>query len=147
MKRQGEYVPTGETSSSEDEKKDIDKQVEKKAKDQGKKPPELKIESRKETSTNNLIMHLLDHISKQEKLVGPAGKRGYLSSKQKNQLVKDFLDLRAAPHKNRFYQQVKAQIEDKKNQKIKEKQRIAHEERLKQEIFEFVFRPAVRDEP
>ena len=89
-------------------------------------------------------MSLLDHISKQEKLQqGAAGKRGYLSSKEKNRLVKDFLDLRAAPHKNRFYQQMKAQIQEKRESKLKEKARIEREQRLKQEIFEFVYRPTI----
>lgn len=71
------------------------------------------ISQRKETSTNNLIMYVMDYITKEEKLnTGATGKRALLSSKEKNRLIKDFLDLRAAPHKNRFYQQKKAALED-----------------------------------
>jgi len=46
--------------------------------------------------------------------MGATGKKALLSSMEKNRLIKDFLNLRAAPHKNRFYQQKKAELEDKR---------------------------------
>ena len=73
----------------------------------------MPIEGRKEPSTNNLIMYLMEYIKKEEQTsFGSNGKRDLLSDKEKNRLIKDFLDLRAAPHKNRFYMQKKAAIEE-----------------------------------
>lgn len=38
---------------------------------------------------------------------------------------------------------MKAQIQEKRESKLKEKARIEREQRLKQEIFEFVYRPTI----
>ena len=59
----------------------------------------------KEASTGQLIKYVMDCIEKEEKLtVGATGKRRLLSFKEKNKLIRDFLNLRSAPHKNRVFQ-------------------------------------------
>ena len=69
-----------------------------------KEDAKAKITYRTEPTTNNLIMKMMEFISKEERLaMGATGKKAMLSSKEKNRLIKDFLDLRAAPYKNRFF--------------------------------------------
>ena len=52
-------------------------------------------------------------IAKEEKLNScVTGKHQMLSSKEQIRLVDKFLDLRANPHKNRVFQQVRALIEE-----------------------------------
>ena len=62
--------------------------------------------------------------------MGATGKRKLLSSKEKNRLIKEFLDLRAAPHKNRFYQQKRAALEEQRAYRKKEKLRQERERAL-----------------
>ena len=58
-------------------------------------------------------------IEKEEKLnMGVTGKRQMLSSKEQIRLLARFLDLRANPHKNRVFQQVKTMIDENKQKKL-----------------------------
>ena len=85
------------------------------AKPSGKKSDDVRaqITLKQEPTTNNLIMKMMEFITKEERLShGATGKKAMLSSKEKNRLIKDFLDLRACPQKNRFFQQKKAETED-----------------------------------
>lgn len=112
MKEKAADANGGKPPADSEEAKEAE---EKKQKDAKKNQEKIKssICSRKETSTNNLINYVIDYINKEEKLsMGATGKRKLLSSKEKNRLIKDFLDLRAAPHKNRFYQQKRATMDE-----------------------------------
>ena len=57
-----------------------------------------------EASAEFLIKFVMDQIENEEKLsMGLTGKRKLLSFKEKFRLMRDFLDLRANPHKNRVF--------------------------------------------
>ena len=72
-----------------------------------------------EATTTYLIKYVMKSIAKEEKLnMGVTGKRQMLSSKEQIRLLANFLDLRANPHKNRVFQQVKAMIEENKQKKL-----------------------------
>lgn len=61
-----------------------------------------------EASAGFLIKYVMDSIKKEENLnMGATGTRKLLSFKEKFRLMRDFLDLRANPHKNRVFQQLK----------------------------------------
>ena len=59
---------------------------------------------RQEISTGQLIKYVMDSIEKEEKLnMGATGVKKMLSFKEKFLLLRDFLNLRANPHKNRMF--------------------------------------------
>ena len=73
----------------------------------------------KEATTTYLIKYVMKSISNEEKLnMGVTGKRQMLSSKEQIRLLKNFLDLRANPQKNRVFQQIKAMIEENRQKKL-----------------------------
>ena len=100
-----------------------------------------------EPTTNNLIMKMMEFISKEEKLaMGATGKKAMLSSKEKNRLIKDFLDLRAAPYKNRFFQQKKAETEDILSFRAKQKAAAERRRILELETRAAVIRPIAEEQ-
>ena len=84
---------------------------------------------RQEISTGQLIKYVMDSIEKEEKLnMGATGVKKMLSFKEKFLLLRDFLNLRANPHKNRMFQQMKERVAD--NIK-REEALVAADERIK----------------
>ena len=73
----------------------------------------------------------MDSIAIEEKLnVSSTGTTKLLSFNEKFRLMRDFLDFRANPHKNRVFQQLKTTIEE--NRDKKERERLAEERKRKQ---------------
>ena len=67
-----------------------------------------------EATTGYLIKYCMDSIAREEKLsMGATGQKKLLSFKEKFRLLRDFLDMRANPHKNRLYQMKKTLIVEK----------------------------------
>lgn len=82
-----------------------------------------------DATTEQLIKYCMNSIAKEENLnIGTTGIKKMLSYKEKFILLRDFLDKRANPQKNRVYQMTKARVQE--NIK-KEEEFAAHAAKLK----------------
>ncbi len=89
----------------------------------------------KEASTGMLIKYVMDCIEKEERMTtGATGKRRLLSFKEKNKLIKDFLNIRAHPEQNRLFQAKQAKILDIRQQQEREQHMNERLRKLQSEL-------------